>query len=111
MRARVVIIVEVISQGSAQVIFADDDQMIQTLSANRADDAFVQRQLHFPSILPQAKILLSKVGGSSRFTGSNDGLYIRIEISNQAAKASFYINRIPSTRQRDTPKTLSRRQT
>jgi len=25
----------------------------------------VQRQLHFPSILPQAKILLSKVGGSS----------------------------------------------
>jgi hypothetical protein len=29
----------------------------------------VQRQLHFPSILPQAKILLSEVGGSSRFTG------------------------------------------
>jgi len=25
----------------------------------------VQRQLHFPTILPQAKILLSKVGGSS----------------------------------------------
>jgi len=40
MRSRVVIIVEVISQGSAQVIFADDDQMIETLSANRADDAF-----------------------------------------------------------------------
>jgi hypothetical protein len=40
MRARVVIIVEVISQGSAQVIFADDDQMIQTLPANRADYAF-----------------------------------------------------------------------
>src|SRR5262245_14706453 len=40
MRARVVIIVEVISQDSAQVIFTDDDQMIETLSANRADDAF-----------------------------------------------------------------------
>ena len=52
--------------------------------------ACVQRQLDFPSILPQAKILLSKVGGSSRFTGSNDGLYIRIEISNQA-RAFFYI--------------------
>jgi hypothetical protein len=34
------IIVEVISHGSAQVIFANDDQMIETLSANRADDAF-----------------------------------------------------------------------
>jgi hypothetical protein len=33
MRARVVIIVEVTSQGSAQVIFADDDQMIETLPA------------------------------------------------------------------------------
>jgi hypothetical protein len=41
--------------------------------------------------LPQAKILLSKVGGSSRYTGSNDGLYIQIEISDQA-KASFYID-------------------
>src|SRR5215475_9214586 len=40
MRARVVIIVEVISQGTAEVIFADDDQMIETLSANRADYAF-----------------------------------------------------------------------
>jgi hypothetical protein len=40
MRARIVIIVEVISQDSAQVIFTDDDQMIQTLSANRADYAF-----------------------------------------------------------------------
>src|SRR5215467_4592465 len=40
MRPRVVIIVEVISQGSAQLIFADDDQMIETFSANRADDAF-----------------------------------------------------------------------
>jgi hypothetical protein len=39
MRAIVVIIVEVISQGSAQVIFADDDQMIKTLSANPADDS------------------------------------------------------------------------
>src|SRR5215468_1727061 len=40
MRSRVVIIVQVIAQGSAQVIFTDDDQMIETLSANRADDAF-----------------------------------------------------------------------
>ena len=40
MRSRVVIIVQVIPQGSAQVIFTDDDQMIETLSANRADDAF-----------------------------------------------------------------------
>src|SRR5262245_36615479 len=40
MRARVVIIVEVTSQGSAQLVFTDDDQMIETLSANRADDAF-----------------------------------------------------------------------
>jgi hypothetical protein len=39
MRSRVVIIVEVIAQGSAQVIFTDDNQMIETLSANRADDA------------------------------------------------------------------------
>jgi Ni,Fe-hydrogenase maturation factor len=40
MRARVVIIVDVIPQGPAQVIFTDDDQMIETLSAYRADDAF-----------------------------------------------------------------------
>jgi hypothetical protein len=40
MRSRVVIIVQVIPQGSAQVIFTYDDQMIETLSANRADDAF-----------------------------------------------------------------------
>src|SRR5262245_41658307 len=40
MRARVVIIVQVIPQGSAQLVFTDDDQMIETLSANRADDAF-----------------------------------------------------------------------
>src|SRR5262249_34407556 len=40
MPSRVVIIVEVISQDSAQVIFTDDDQMIETLSANRANDAF-----------------------------------------------------------------------
>ena len=40
MRARVVIIVEVISQGSVQVIFTDDDQMIETLSANRANYEF-----------------------------------------------------------------------
>jgi hypothetical protein len=40
MRSRIAIIVDVISQGSAQVIFTDDDQMIETLSANRADDAF-----------------------------------------------------------------------
>src|SRR5262245_5152183 len=40
MRASVVIIVEIISQGSAQVIFADDDQMIEALSPIRADDAF-----------------------------------------------------------------------
>src|SRR5262245_40708915 len=40
MRAKVVIIVQVISQGSAQVIFADDDQMIETLSADRANYAF-----------------------------------------------------------------------
>jgi hypothetical protein len=32
--------VQVIPQDSAQVIFTDDDQMIDTLSANRADDAF-----------------------------------------------------------------------
>jgi hypothetical protein len=32
--------VEVISQDSAQVIFTDDDQMIETLSANRANYAF-----------------------------------------------------------------------
>jgi len=31
------IIVDVISQDSAQVIFTDDDQMIDTLSANRAN--------------------------------------------------------------------------
>jgi hypothetical protein len=30
----------VIKQGSAQVIFTDDAQMIETLSANRADYAF-----------------------------------------------------------------------
>ncbi len=40
MRARVVIIVDVIPQGPAQVIFTDDDQMIETLSPNRADYAF-----------------------------------------------------------------------
>jgi hypothetical protein len=40
MRARAVIIVEIISQGSTQVIFADDDQMIETLSAYRAYYAF-----------------------------------------------------------------------
>ena len=40
MRARIAIIVQVIPQDSAQVIFTDDDQMIATLSANRADDAF-----------------------------------------------------------------------
>ena len=40
MRARVVIIVEVTSQGLAQLILTDDDQMIETLSANRADYAF-----------------------------------------------------------------------
>src|SRR5262245_46548988 len=33
MRARIVIIVQVIPQGSAQVIFTDDDQMIGKLSA------------------------------------------------------------------------------
>src|SRR5262245_38731392 len=40
MRARIVIIVQVIPHDSAQVIFTDDDQMIKTLSANRADYAF-----------------------------------------------------------------------
>src|SRR5262249_19821070 len=40
MRSRVVIIVGVISQDSAQMIFTKDNQMIETLSANRADDAF-----------------------------------------------------------------------
>src|SRR5262249_5629220 len=40
MGARIVIIVQVIPQDWAQVIFTDDDQMIETLSANRADDAF-----------------------------------------------------------------------
>ena len=40
MWSRVVIIVEVMSQGSAQVIFTDDDHMIETLSAYRADYAF-----------------------------------------------------------------------
>ena len=45
MRSRVVIIVEVISQGLAQVIFTDDDHMIETLSANRADNAFDLRIL------------------------------------------------------------------
>src|SRR5215470_15187402 len=40
MRARIVIIVQVIPQGSAQLIFTDDDQMIETFSANQADDAF-----------------------------------------------------------------------
>jgi len=35
-----VIIVDVFSQDAAQVIFTDDDQMIETLSANRADYAF-----------------------------------------------------------------------
>jgi hypothetical protein len=40
MGSRVVRMVEVISQDSAQVVFTDDDQMIETLSANRADDAF-----------------------------------------------------------------------
>src|SRR5215475_5308472 len=35
MRSGVVIIVDVISQDAAQVIFTDDDQMIETLSANR----------------------------------------------------------------------------
>jgi hypothetical protein len=34
MRSRVVIIVQVIPQGSAQVIFTEDDHMIETLSAN-----------------------------------------------------------------------------
>ena len=38
MRARIVIIVQVIPQDSAQLVFTDDDQMIETLSANRADD-------------------------------------------------------------------------
>src|SRR5262249_43092277 len=40
MRARIVIIVQVFPQDSAQLVFTDDDQMIETLSANRADDAF-----------------------------------------------------------------------
>ena len=35
------------------------------VSPQRKEEIYVQRQLHFPSILPQAKILLSKVGGSS----------------------------------------------
>jgi hypothetical protein len=40
MLARIVIIVQVIPQGSAQVSFADDDQMTETLSANRAYYAY-----------------------------------------------------------------------
>jgi hypothetical protein len=40
MRARIVIIVQVIPQDSAQLVFTDDDQIIETLSANLADDAF-----------------------------------------------------------------------
>src|SRR6516165_1216004 len=40
MRARIVIIVQVIPQDSPQLVFTDDDQMIETLSANRADYAF-----------------------------------------------------------------------
>ena len=40
MRSRVVIIVDVIPQIPAQVIFTDDDQMIETLSADRANYAF-----------------------------------------------------------------------
>src|SRR5262249_55041233 len=40
MRSRVVIIVDVIPQDSSQLVFTDDDQMIKTLSPNRADDAF-----------------------------------------------------------------------
>jgi len=39
-RARIVKIVQVITQVSAQVIFTDDDQMIEIFSANRVDDAF-----------------------------------------------------------------------
>jgi hypothetical protein len=35
-----VIIVEAISQDSAQVVFTDDDRMIETLSVNRVDYAF-----------------------------------------------------------------------
>jgi hypothetical protein len=40
MRERIVIIVQVIPQGSAQLVFTDDGQMIETLSANRADYSF-----------------------------------------------------------------------
>ncbi len=40
MRSGVVIIVDVIPQVPAQAIFTDDDQMIETLSADRANYAF-----------------------------------------------------------------------
>jgi hypothetical protein len=40
MRSGVVIIVDVIWQDAAQLIFTDDDQMIETFSANRAYYAF-----------------------------------------------------------------------
>src|SRR5262245_66539172 len=45
MRSGVVIIIDVIPQGPAQVIFTDDDQMIETLSADRANYAFGVRIL------------------------------------------------------------------
>ena len=38
-RARLVVVREVASQGAAQVLFSEDDNVIQTLAPNRADEA------------------------------------------------------------------------
>jgi hypothetical protein len=45
MRSGLVIIIEVFGQNMTQVIFIDDDQVVQTLSPDTADDPFGKRIL------------------------------------------------------------------
>jgi len=61
--ARPVVVREVVGQGAAQVPFAEDEDVIQTLTPNRADEAFregvlpwaVRRRHDFPPPVTTAK--------------------------------------------------------
>jgi hypothetical protein len=60
-------------------ILANFVRIVAWVQSGEKKDALCSTSITFP-ILPQAKILLSKVGGSSRFTGSNDGVLSGIRL-------------------------------